>query len=203
MKALTAVLIGAATLFAVLPGLQAILTGAGVPTGRETQFGGVALLGGTIVLLLAYIVRSNIATWSGRKVGVAAFLGLGGGLTLLVLYTAMLGMSEVEYEDLRTTPPETVVLQFPFTSLVGGDLEKMILRANGPLEAIDRYGRRTIEEELKKGYLSGPLALTAGLLMAVYVLITTSLVFSLSVAGWKAAASDAGRGSKGARESTA
>lgn len=190
MKALTAVLVGAASAFAVLPGVAAIAAGIGAPHGEGDFFGAAALVVGTLVLLFGYLGRSRIRGWRTRRVAVLAGLGLLAALSLFVGYRALLGTSEVVYDDLRTKPPETVVIQFPLYA--SGDLDTMISTAKGRREALDMYGRRVVQEEIAKPYLAGARAVTTAALMALFALTIGSLVFSLSIAGWKAADIEAG-----------
>jgi hypothetical protein len=166
MKPTEIVLGTAASLFAVMPGLNSILSGAGSTPGDQKLFGGVSVAVGVAVLLMVSIFRETVQRSARKTIVLISTLLLVLGVTLIAAHAGILSAVVVEYRvDDPPAPPPRLFL-FPLAPT--GKLAGMIAAAGGRLAALNRYLPDAIEPALNEGSNPLRIALTKWLLLVTF-----------------------------------
>jgi hypothetical protein len=187
MKAAEGLLGTAAALFAVLPGLNSILGGAGSTPGDERLFGGVSVATGVAVLLIVTILKAKIRRIARRKIVLLSVIILLLGIAVLATHIGVLAASVVQYQI--DSPQSTASRQFVFPIAPSGQLASMISTAGGRLAALYRYGPDAIAASLLQGTNPLGVALTKGLLLVTFALISASFAAVLMILAYRVGSS--------------
>ena len=183
MKAAEAVLGTAAALFAVLPGVNSILSGAGATPGDEKLFGGVSVAVGVAVLLMISIFKPKVRRVARTKVVIVSIILLIIGVTMIATHVGVLSSTVVEYRI--DDPPDAKPRLYVFPLRADGRLHGMITTAGGRLAALYRYGPDAIAAALLDG--SNPLrvALSKGLLLFTFAAISACFSAALLILAYR------------------
>ena len=166
MKAAEAVLATAAGLFAVLPGVNSILSGAGSTPGDEKLFGGVSVAVGVAVLLMITMFKATIRRLKRTKVIAAGVSLLAIGIAMVAVHVGVLSGTVVEYRV--DGVPEAKPRLYVFPLRADGRLHGMVNTAGGRLAALYRYGPDAISAALLDDSNPVRVALTKGGLLFTF-----------------------------------
>lgn len=183
MKAAEAILAGAAALFALLPGLNSILGGAGATPGDEKLFGGVSVAVGVGTLLAVTMFKAKIRRVSRRKIAIGTAMLLVATIGVLAAHVGMLANVIVVYQIDGT--PTVAPRAFLFPLRAEGKLANMIAIAGGRLAALYRYGPDAISAALLEPPNPTHSALTKGLLLFTFSSISAGFSAALLILAYR------------------
>lgn len=168
------VLLAAASAFACIPGLAAILSGLGAPPTAGVWFGGLATSMGVVTILIVMLHSPDLARVQTKIVTRWAVVLLGVGAIMILFYTLLFDWCVV-------SNPKYGAVVYPLWAT--GDLAKLIVQAGGRWEALDRYGIAGIDAAIQKSS-SVIWTLTIGSFVTVYstLVVCFTAAFALPAA---------------------
>jgi len=134
-------LLAAASAFACVPGLAAIISGLGAPPNAGVWFGGIATSMGVLTILLIMLRSADLSRVPTRTVTRWSIILLGVGVVAFVAYTLLFDWCVVSH-------PAYGAVVYPLWTT--GDLAKLVTQAGGRWNALDRYGTAGIDAAIQK-----------------------------------------------------
>jgi len=174
---------GAALLLTSMPGVAALTMGMGVPSDMTVMFGAAYLVVGVWAIMLTALFRRQVGKLARRTVALMTSLGLGLGFVSFFLYRVAYRAVVVFVADERDAMG--IMLEFYFPLWIRGDLAEMLDLAGSVTEAVVIFGPERVLQELAEPYHALSMAITDGVLLALFCITSLMWISALSVLGWR------------------
>jgi hypothetical protein len=170
--------LAASSLFAAIPGVAVLLTGAGVPPGSKALFGGTLEVFGALTILILWVNRSRIRRLKQQAVTKYSILLAGGAFVALAVYVVLIGYCVAQ------APGRTPVF---FPLMVSDSIAGMVDAAGSRDATLPLYGSEEVREVIHE---SAPVALgiTTVLLLLLYLIPFISIAAAFGIVGIKTGA---------------
>ena len=191
----------AAAALAVLPGVSFFTTGAWAPPKQEELFGGVMIVFGTLVLLVLVRFSDDFRSWTRIRMcaTVTALSALGFAALAIFGYARLVTVFEHSTSGLRITSekidtagqpvqvaPDSIRVDTAYFPLfLSGRADSMVRLFGSRRLAVNKQGVDPIRQAVAE--LPGSILVTNAIFLALYLIMNSVVVASLSISAWNLA----------------